>query len=169
MREWKFSLPQTVSQYRLLSSSSLSLFKRGKKSSQTVNHSLIWLAGWVFYEKFVWGVLKPSHSNPRMFPRPLSWIRGLISTFYSVFIRIPTWRGKRGCISCNRSPDWVMSCNNSAGAGWGGVVVGSDSPLGWRWQYTKTNKRDVNAHYTGVNNHNRPLRYYPNKQEPTGR
>lgn len=25
-------------------------FSRGKKSSQTVNHSLIWSAGWVFYQ-----------------------------------------------------------------------------------------------------------------------
>lgn len=102
------------------------------------------------------------HVNPRMFALPLPWIRGWISTFCPVFRRLHTGRERRGCICCNRSPDWVMSCNNSAD--WRRRLSGL------RWRYTKTNRRDRNAHYTGVNGHNRPvclcLMPPTNKQQP---
>lgn len=78
--------------------------------SQTVNHSLIWSTGWVFYQH-----LSDAHShwNPRTFTAPLNlWVRGRISTFCSVFGRVRTGRDKRGCFCWNRSPDEVMSCNN---------------------------------------------------------
>lgn len=50
------------------------------------------------------------------------------------------------------------------------VQTGGGGSLGWRWRYTKTNRRDRNTHYTGVNGHNRPvclcLMPPTNKQQP---
>lgn len=99
-------------------------FSRGKKKqpdSESFPHMISWLG---FLSTFIWCSLEPSYSNPRTYPVPLSWIRGWISTFCSVFIRLHTGREKRGCICCNRSPDWVMSCNNSGDWGWGVGVGG---------------------------------------------
>lgn len=89
-------------------------FPKGRNKQpdgESLPHIISWLA---FLSTSSWCSLKPFHVNPRMFALPLPWIRGWISTFCPVFRRLHTGRERRGCICCNRSPDWVMSCNNSA-------------------------------------------------------
>lgn len=135
---------------------------KGRKTqpdSESLPLMISWLA---FLSTSSWCSHRPFHVNPRRFALTLPWIRGWISTFCPVFRRLHTGRERRGCICCNRSPDWVMSCNNSAD--WGRRLSGLEMAV------PKTNHRDRNTHYTGVNSHNRPvclcLMPPTNKQQP---
>lgn len=136
-------------------------FPKGEKSSQTVNHSLIWSAGWAFYQHPADAHSNPQHTNPRTFALPLPWIRGWISTFCPVFRRLQEEKREAAFVVIEALTGWCHVIT---------VQTGGGGSLGWRWQYTKTYWRDRNAYYTGANGHKRPeplcLMSPTNKQQP---